>query len=588
VLGIVVLILNDHVLKGNAPGWLTGKLSDFAGLLFFPFLAILAAALLRLPRPAWVGFTLTAAWFTAIKTLPWAAELTESIHPWPARIVVDPTDLVALVSLIPAIWIWNRTVRDEPTRTRARASTRFLLVGVAAMATMATSPYDPPVLGYLTVLDNQVYVVEPQPTPHRIWRSRDEGATWEQVRDAPPDLMSAIYGDANDVTNSQPDHKAWCAQDTSTLCQRSFPAPSNFQVSEDGGLTWKTDESGSIPPVFGPDPVPYIVASGYLCVADGMTCVRQIQGGVERRADYTTDGGRTWHAEPDPQGEWEALDREEGLIRCPVDQSQLCHRSFDRGLVWDVSEDGGISWQSDPSPDYLGQDWRLYGVACPGPGHCFRVIQTEPEDGFTHGNFSRLEETTDGGVTWHQSWYASPRFTGRAGMPDQVVVAGETLIVGLGTDGLLKRTPDGEWETIGLGNVESAAATTDLEESITLTWVVAVTVALVAFGILLLIQAGDPDEAKQTNPPWAGSLPLIVGAVLIPLYLAATAEYPYWLTNDRWIGIIFVLIPLALLIGTAVVVQSRSDTERVFKDLALAVVLAVIPFITTLGVWDYV
>jgi len=39
-LGLAVLALNDHVLKGAdvLPGWLTGKLSDFAGLLFFPLL----------------------------------------------------------------------------------------------------------------------------------------------------------------------------------------------------------------------------------------------------------------------------------------------------------------------------------------------------------------------------------------------------------------------------------------------------------------------------------------------------------------------------------------------------------------------
>src|SRR5215831_18798280 len=35
---VVVLGANDWLLKGRAPGWLTGKLSDLAGLLFFPLL----------------------------------------------------------------------------------------------------------------------------------------------------------------------------------------------------------------------------------------------------------------------------------------------------------------------------------------------------------------------------------------------------------------------------------------------------------------------------------------------------------------------------------------------------------------------
>jgi hypothetical protein len=39
---LLVLALNDHFLKDGYPGWLTGKLSDFAGLLIFPlFLAYL-------------------------------------------------------------------------------------------------------------------------------------------------------------------------------------------------------------------------------------------------------------------------------------------------------------------------------------------------------------------------------------------------------------------------------------------------------------------------------------------------------------------------------------------------------------------
>ena len=48
---MVVLVINDHVLKSLAPGLLTGKLSDFAGLLLFPLLLVsiveLAALVLR-------------------------------------------------------------------------------------------------------------------------------------------------------------------------------------------------------------------------------------------------------------------------------------------------------------------------------------------------------------------------------------------------------------------------------------------------------------------------------------------------------------------------------------------------------------
>lgn len=41
VSSIVLLVLNDAVWKGAGPGWLTAKLSDFTGLIFFPGLLAL-------------------------------------------------------------------------------------------------------------------------------------------------------------------------------------------------------------------------------------------------------------------------------------------------------------------------------------------------------------------------------------------------------------------------------------------------------------------------------------------------------------------------------------------------------------------
>src|SRR5262249_269111 len=42
---VALLAVNDHLLKGSGllPGWLTGKLSDFAGMFFFPILLVAAA-----------------------------------------------------------------------------------------------------------------------------------------------------------------------------------------------------------------------------------------------------------------------------------------------------------------------------------------------------------------------------------------------------------------------------------------------------------------------------------------------------------------------------------------------------------------
>ncbi|NJN44377.1 MAG: hypothetical protein HC806_06415 [Anaerolineae bacterium] len=83
---IVILLVNDHVLKVVAPSSLTGKLSDFAGLFFFPFLLAGVLALIgeRLgirPRSiARAAFGLTAFWFAGIKTMPWLNALTSDLQ----------------------------------------------------------------------------------------------------------------------------------------------------------------------------------------------------------------------------------------------------------------------------------------------------------------------------------------------------------------------------------------------------------------------------------------------------------------------------------------------------------------------------
>jgi hypothetical protein len=125
LLAIALLVLNDRVLKGSAaPGWLTGKLSDFAGLFAFPLivtaagdLALYAAAKLGAP----VDFTLrrwklataclaTAGLFTVMKLWPAAAHGVArawSLVAGESHVVADPTDLIALVALVGA-WFYGR------------------------------------------------------------------------------------------------------------------------------------------------------------------------------------------------------------------------------------------------------------------------------------------------------------------------------------------------------------------------------------------------------------------------------------------------------------------------------------------------
>jgi hypothetical protein len=138
---IVVLVINDQVLKTVMPGFITGKLSDVAGLLFFPALVVAvleqASAVAGHRRIAGAGTVattvlLTGAAFALVKltaggalgfgwllgvgqSLPAIAVAAVVGGPWPAigaaRVVADPTDLVALVALLPALAIGLTRVR---------------------------------------------------------------------------------------------------------------------------------------------------------------------------------------------------------------------------------------------------------------------------------------------------------------------------------------------------------------------------------------------------------------------------------------------------------------------------------------------
>jgi hypothetical protein len=127
LLAVLLLAVNDHLLKGSGvlPGTVTGKLSDFAGLFFFPLL--LAAV-------GWDGTLATgavAAVFTALKTWP---SFNHAVSPLFGENVLDPTDLWALLALVPS-WLWMR--RERPPRVSPRLHRAAVIA--AALASMATT-----------------------------------------------------------------------------------------------------------------------------------------------------------------------------------------------------------------------------------------------------------------------------------------------------------------------------------------------------------------------------------------------------------------------------------------------------------------
>jgi len=125
LLAIALLVINDHVLKQAYPGVLTGKLSDFAGLFFFP---LFLGDLLR--RRSLVGVCLaTAVVFALVKTtaigheiycvglgaLQWPFRVLNAGHAVAlkrVRMTMDATDLVALVG-VPLAFVYATLPRRE-------------------------------------------------------------------------------------------------------------------------------------------------------------------------------------------------------------------------------------------------------------------------------------------------------------------------------------------------------------------------------------------------------------------------------------------------------------------------------------------
>jgi hypothetical protein len=142
---LLVMALNDHFLRLRYPGFITGKISDFCVLLFFP--ALLTASLdallfiadrvaravtrgrLRVPcRLTKLKVILSAALsgliLAAINVCAPARDLLlavasrlDPLHVFRAfRYTMDPTDLVALAVLPLSVWWGFRAVRSNNQR----------------------------------------------------------------------------------------------------------------------------------------------------------------------------------------------------------------------------------------------------------------------------------------------------------------------------------------------------------------------------------------------------------------------------------------------------------------------------------------
>ncbi|GGN72097.1 hypothetical protein GCM10010112_40020 [Actinoplanes lobatus] len=143
---LVLLVVNDHVWKAVHPGWVTGKLSDVAGMVLAPPLLAAVTGLIA-PRAKfrWVapGAILTVGvGFAMVKTMGYAAALASDA--WslvtPSLVRVDPADLLALPFLGVAWWVARREPRPAPQWLKALRLAVFLPLALAGVAATSATP----------------------------------------------------------------------------------------------------------------------------------------------------------------------------------------------------------------------------------------------------------------------------------------------------------------------------------------------------------------------------------------------------------------------------------------------------------------
>ncbi|MFG1887320.1 hypothetical protein ACGFIR_05540 [Micromonospora sp. NPDC049051] len=247
VTALVLLVVNDHLLKPAFPGLVTGKLSDVAGLLVAPTLVAVLLTLLapRLPArvAAGLGLGLVAAGFTAVKSSGYAAAGASAL--WstvsgPSLVRADPTDLFALPALVLAGWTWSRARRAPVRRRTARLVRLLVLLPAATLAVAATSAVHYPDAVRAAVLDGQLAAGIGYGYDTRVfddtpaWRlSGDDGLTW---RDPIRGETEALAGTKGPVAGPV---SQGCSTATPTRCYRVVPGRLAVEQSDDAGRTWQ-------------------------------------------------------------------------------------------------------------------------------------------------------------------------------------------------------------------------------------------------------------------------------------------------------------------------------------------------------------
>ena len=244
ITAILILLLNDHLLRQLWPSWLTGKLGDFAWLFFFPFaLAALLAWLIpaRITRQVQatglLAFGLTGVIFSLTKTLPvfHATIVQAATHLFGFQVAWrrDPTDLIALSALIAGWLLWQRSPIRLRRTVNANPRSAWILLSLVTLLTVANAAQPEVGINCLEATTDQVIAC----SAYACYTSPDGGLTWAE---AAVDRPSCPFYDYDPLYLST---TAVIESPFESGVQYRYARGEHIERSTDSGQTWQEELS---------------------------------------------------------------------------------------------------------------------------------------------------------------------------------------------------------------------------------------------------------------------------------------------------------------------------------------------------------
>jgi hypothetical protein len=212
-------------------------------IVLFPFLlaAVLAFPLEALggkPRPIFgLACIFTGLWFSLMKTVLPINELTATFAGWlvnaQAQIVMDVTDLIALLMILLAWRLWTDEEQKPVLNPLGWRAGLVMIIG--ALATLATSYIPEPFVGRLSVINNKVYAVYDDEITRAhaetiVVVSSDAGRSWQKFDEPTAEIVDALT-----LPVQLP--MVVCSSADALNCYRIISLQ-EIEETHDGGTTW--------------------------------------------------------------------------------------------------------------------------------------------------------------------------------------------------------------------------------------------------------------------------------------------------------------------------------------------------------------